>query len=165
VGARSSAQLDDLARAVADGVPRRVVVGRIAAFMAAFLVGDTELALGARKKCRKGRRRCGDICCKPGYVCRTKKHRKRCVCPKPGKVCGDLRAWEADVPGLVLVSTGTEEENRAMGLRAPIVLDPGFAIAPAYGVSGTPSAVLLDASGRVAAEPAVGAPAVLALAR
>lgn len=88
VAARPSAQLDDLARAVADGVPRRVVVGRIAAFMAAFIVGDPELAFGAKKKrCPKGRRRCGDTCCKPGYVCQTKKHRKHCVCPKPKKAC------------------------------------------------------------------------------
>jgi hypothetical protein len=88
MGGRSSAQLDDLARAVADGVPRRVVVGRIAAFMAAFIVGDPELALGAKKRCPKGRRRCGDICCKPGYVCKTRKGKHRCVCPKPHKVCG-----------------------------------------------------------------------------
>jgi methylamine dehydrogenase accessory protein MauD len=77
----------------------------------------------------------------------------------------DLRAWEQDVPELVLVSTGTAEENRAMGLRAPIVLDPGFTIAPAYGVAGTPSAVQLDAIGRAAGPPAIGGPAVLALAR
>jgi hypothetical protein len=88
MGGRSSAQLDDLARAVADGVPRRVVVGRIAAFMAAFIVGDPELALGAKKRCPKGRRRCGDICCKPGYVCKTRKGKHHCICPKPHKVCG-----------------------------------------------------------------------------
>jgi hypothetical protein len=45
---RSSSQLDELARAVADRVPRRVIVGRIAAFMGALLVGDPELALGAK---------------------------------------------------------------------------------------------------------------------
>jgi hypothetical protein len=100
MGGRASADLDDLARAVADGVPRRVVVGRIAAFMAAFLVGDPELALGAKKRCPKGRRRCGSTCCKPGYVCRTHKHKKRCVCPKPHKAC-DGRC----------VNTKTDERN------------------------------------------------------
>jgi hypothetical protein len=84
---RSSSQLDDIARAVADGVPRRVIVGRIAAFMGAMLVGDPELALGAKKRCPKGRRHCGDRCCKPGYVCKKKHHKHRCVCPKPRKVC------------------------------------------------------------------------------
>jgi hypothetical protein len=88
MGGGSSAQLDDLARAVADGVPRRVVVGRIAAFMAAFIVGDPELALGAKKRCPKGRRHCGDRCCKPGYVCKKQHGKHHCVCPKPHKVCG-----------------------------------------------------------------------------
>jgi len=77
----------------------------------------------------------------------------------------DLRAWERDVPELVVISTGAEDENRAMGIRAPIVLDPGFRIAPLYGVAGTPSAVRLDASGRQLEAPAIGAPAVLALSR
>jgi hypothetical protein len=99
VGVRSSAQLDDLARAVADGVPRRVVVGRIAAFMAAFLIGDPDLAVG-RKKCPRGRKRCGDICCKPGYVCKTKNGKERCVCPAPKKVCGGR-----------CVDTRTDERN------------------------------------------------------
>ena len=85
---RSSSQLDELARAVADGVPRRVIVGRIAAFMGALLVGDPELALGAKKRCPKGRKHCGDRCCRPGYVCKKKRHGKhQCVCPKPRKVC------------------------------------------------------------------------------
>jgi len=87
MGGRSSVDLDDLARAVADGVPRRVVVGRIAAFMAAFLVGDPELALGAKKRCRKGHRRCGSTCCKPGYVCKKKHNKHHCVCPKPRRAC------------------------------------------------------------------------------
>jgi len=87
MGGRSSSQLDELARAVADGVPRRVVVGRIAAFMGAMLVGDPELALGAKKRCPKGRKHCGDRCCKPGYVCKKKHHKHQCVCPKPRKVC------------------------------------------------------------------------------
>jgi hypothetical protein len=82
---RREAQLDELARAVADGVPRRVVVGRIAAFMGALLVGGPAEALGA-KRCPKGRKRCGHTCCKPGFVCRTKKGKKHCVCPKPKKV-------------------------------------------------------------------------------
>jgi methylamine dehydrogenase accessory protein MauD len=77
----------------------------------------------------------------------------------------DLRAWERDVPELVLISTGSAEENRAMGLQAPIVLDPGFTIAPRYGVAGTPSAVHLDAAGRPLKAPAIGAPSVLALSR
>lgn len=84
------------------------------------------------------------------------------------RMLDDLKAWEADSPAgapqLLVVSTGTTEANRTMGLRSTVVLDQGFVTGRAFGVSGTPSAVLVDAEGRIATEPAVGAPAVLALA-
>lgn len=80
----------------------------------------------------------------------------------------DLKAWEAksskSVPRLLVVSSGTLEANVAMGLQSPIVLDQGFAVAQAFGADGTPAGMLIDAQGHVAAELAVGAPAVLALA-
>ena len=80
----------------------------------------------------------------------------------------DLKAWEANrpvgAPKLLVISAGTEEANRALGIHAPIVLDQGFEAGRAFGASGTPSAVLVDAQGRVASEVAVGAEAVLALA-
>jgi thiol-disulfide isomerase/thioredoxin len=80
-----------------------------------------------------------------------------------------LKAWEANPPAgapkLLVVSTGTVEENRAMGLRAPVVLDQGSGVMSAFGANGTPMAVLVDAHGRIASGPAAGAPAVLALAR
>jgi thiol-disulfide isomerase/thioredoxin len=81
----------------------------------------------------------------------------------------DLKALEenrpAGAPKLLVVSTGTVEANRALGLHAPIVLDQGFVAGKAFGASGTPSAVLVDAQGRIASPLAVGAPGVLALAR
>jgi peroxiredoxin len=80
----------------------------------------------------------------------------------------DLKAWEAsrspDAPRLLVVSTGELEANRALGLRAPVLLDEAFRIAPAFGANGTPMAVLVDEEGLVASELAVGAPAVLELA-
>jgi thiol-disulfide isomerase/thioredoxin len=80
----------------------------------------------------------------------------------------DLREWEANppegAPKLLVVSTGTQESNRDMDLRSPVVLDQQFSIGSAFGASGTPSAVLVDSEGKVASELAVGAPAVLALA-
>ncbi|MBA2277971.1 MAG: redoxin domain-containing protein [Chloroflexia bacterium] len=80
----------------------------------------------------------------------------------------DLKAWDADpppnAPGLLVVSTGTVEANRAMGLTSPVVLDEGFAIGRSFGAAGTPSAVLVDTEGKVASSVAVGADAVLALA-
>jgi methylamine dehydrogenase accessory protein MauD len=80
----------------------------------------------------------------------------------------DLKDWEAsapqDAPKLLVVSAGTEEANKAMGLRSTVVLDQNFSVGSAFGASGTPSAVLVDEEGKVASELAVGAPSVLALA-
>jgi peroxiredoxin/uncharacterized membrane protein YphA (DoxX/SURF4 family) len=80
----------------------------------------------------------------------------------------DLREWEAtppeDAPKLLVVSAGSEEANREMGLTSPVLLDQQFAAGRAFGASGTPSAVLVDAEGKVASEVAVGAPAVMELA-
>ena len=80
----------------------------------------------------------------------------------------DLKEWEATspegAPRLVVVSAGSEEANREMGLASPVLLDQQFAVGRAFGASGTPSAVLVDAEGKVASEVAVGAPAVLELA-
>ena len=84
------------------------------------------------------------------------------------RMLDDLKAWEANppdgAPKLLVVSQGDVEANRAMGLRSPVVLDQGFATGRAFGASGTPSAVLVDAEGTIASGIAKGAPAVLALA-
>jgi peroxiredoxin len=81
----------------------------------------------------------------------------------------DLKAWEAHppegAPQLLVVSTGSVEENRAQGLRSPVVLDQTFAVGNAFGADGTPMAVLVDAEGRIASNLASGAAEVLALAR
>src|SRR5215207_2126243 len=66
---------------------------------------------------------------------------------------------------ILVVSAGTGEANKAMGLRSPVVLDPQFAVGRAFGAAGTPSAVLVDEERRIASEVAIGAPAVLGLAR
>jgi len=80
----------------------------------------------------------------------------------------DLRKWEANAspgaPRLIVVSSGTPEENRAMNLRSPVVLDTDFQVGSAFGANGTPTALLLDADGTVISEVAAGAQAVLALA-
>ena len=80
----------------------------------------------------------------------------------------ELKEWESGAPEgapkLVVVSAGTEEANKEMGLASPVLLDQNFAVGRAFGASGTPSAVLVDAEGKVASDVAVGAPAVLDLA-
>jgi thiol-disulfide isomerase/thioredoxin len=84
------------------------------------------------------------------------------------RMLDDLKDWEAnppeEAPKLLVVSAGTKEANKAMGLRSPVVLDDNFGVGSSFGASGTPSAVLVDSEGKVASEVAVGAPAVLALA-
>lgn len=83
------------------------------------------------------------------------------------RMLDDLKSWEtsapASAPALLIVSTGTMEMNRAMGLRSRLVLDQGFATGRAFGARGTPAAILVDADGRIASPVATGAPAVLAL--
>jgi hypothetical protein len=80
----------------------------------------------------------------------------------------DLRAWEKATPKsairLLVVSTGSVEENRAQSLRAPSLLDQNFSTGQAFGTTGTPSAILVDREGKVASRLAVGAVSVMDLA-
>lgn len=80
----------------------------------------------------------------------------------------ELKAFEnsrpAGVVQILMISTGTLEENDRLGIRSPILLSPDFSVGSAFGVHGTPSAVLLDEESRIASPIAVGGPAVLALA-
>lgn len=81
----------------------------------------------------------------------------------------DLKAWEADPPSgapkLVVVSTGSFQDNVALGLKSPVLLDKDFAVASQFGAGGTPMGVLVDAEGKVASEVAAGAPGVWELVR
>jgi methylamine dehydrogenase accessory protein MauD len=84
------------------------------------------------------------------------------------RMLDELRAWEAappsGAPRLLLIAAGSAEDNRAMGLAAEIAIDDRFAAGQAFGATGTPTGVLVDATGRIASGLAVGAPSVLALA-
>ena len=81
----------------------------------------------------------------------------------------ELKAWErkrpSQSPHLLVVSTGTVEANRAMGLISRVVLDPDGSTMRAFGASGTPMAILVDSEGRIASSLAAGAQQVMALAR
>jgi peroxiredoxin len=81
----------------------------------------------------------------------------------------DLKAWEEKArngaPKLLVVSTDSEADNKAMGLRSTVVLDKaGMSVGSKFGAGGTPMAVLVGADGKIASELAAGAPAVLELA-
>jgi peroxiredoxin len=85
------------------------------------------------------------------------------------RMAEDLKAWETnppkDAPKLLIVSTGDVEANRKVGLTSPMVLDTGFSVGRAFGASGTPSAVLVGADGKIASGLAVGGPTVISLLR
>jgi protein-disulfide isomerase len=84
------------------------------------------------------------------------------------RILDEIKTLEANppegAPKLFVVSSGDPERNRAMGLRSTVALDVNFSVGQAFGARGTPSAVLLDAEGKIASPLATGGPAVLALA-
>ena len=71
----------------------------------------------------------------------------------------DLRTWDKtkgqDEPNLLLISSGDAEANKEMGFQSPIIIDAK--IPGELGMSGTPSAVLVNDKGKVVSEVAVGA--------
>lgn len=77
-----------------------------------------------------------------------------------------LQSWELERPqetGMVLVSSGTTEMNRQLGLRSPVLRDESFTTGRSYGASGTPSGVLVDSEGRIGSALGVGAAALMSL--
>jgi thioredoxin-related protein len=81
----------------------------------------------------------------------------------------DIKSWEIDrpegAPQLVLISTGAADANREHGFESTILLDQEFRTGEAFGASGTPSAILIDAAGNVASGLSVGGPDVMNLLR
>lgn len=63
---------------------------------------------------------------------------------------------------LVVISGGSVAVNRELGFTSPVVLDDNRSVAQAYGVLGTPGAVLIGARGDVVSEVARGVVAVRA---
>ena len=86
------------------------------------------------------------------------------------RMVDDLKAWETNppegAPKLLVVSTGEARSGIASRVcTSPIVLDSGFNVGRAFGASGTPSAVLVGADGKIASGLAVGGPTVISLLR
>lgn len=85
------------------------------------------------------------------------------------RMLDDVKAWEAKppkaAPKVLVVSTGTVEANRSLGLRSKVVLDQSFGVGTSFGANGTPMAVLIDERGRIASDVAAGAERVMALLR
>ena len=83
------------------------------------------------------------------------------------RLAPDILNWEdsrTDVdPTLVIVSTGDAALNASAGFHSTVLLDDGLATGRRFGVTGTPSAVLIDTDGKVASTVGVGGQAVLRL--
>ena len=82
-------------------------------------------------------------------------------CSYCNKMLPSLRRWESEITDdlfkIVIIASGTAEQNRALGLRSPILLDSSFRIGSLFGATGTPSAALLDAEGKLVSPAVIGA--------
>lgn len=81
----------------------------------------------------------------------------------------DLRVWEverrSDDPEILVITTGTLQRARAMGLRSVVVHDRDGEAMETFNVGGTPSAILIDAAGEIASRTAMGAEEIFGLLR
>jgi thiol-disulfide isomerase/thioredoxin len=79
----------------------------------------------------------------------------------------DLREWEAarprGAPDLLVILATPPGAGQAVSFLSPVMMDRESAAAQALHANGTPTAVLIDADGNVASQPAVGAVPVLEL--
>ncbi len=77
----------------------------------------------------------------------------------------DLKTWEKKAlkagTQVVLLSSGSVEANAKQGFRSRILLDQNFSAGKTFGVTGTPSALLLDEQRRIASKIAVGRQEIL----
>ncbi len=87
-------------------------------------------------------------------------------CPYCRQMLPDVKDWESSGTNgvqLVVFSSGDAEKNRELNLRAPVVIDDGGELRIKLGMYGTPSAVLIDESGKIASETAIGSEQIWSL--
>jgi thiol-disulfide isomerase/thioredoxin/uncharacterized membrane protein YphA (DoxX/SURF4 family) len=89
------------------------------------------------------------------------------TCPHCVNMVRDLQEWDRDKganePNLLVFSEGDEEMHRDIGLKSPIIIDEGYKTAEKFGMSGTPSAILINEHGKIISETAIGAANIWAL--
>ena len=77
------------------------------------------------------------------------------------QMLGDLREWEQrrkpDEPELVILSAGDAARNKSLGFQSKVLLDDEKTLPNSLGMTGTPSAILIDENGKIVSEIAVGA--------
>jgi thiol-disulfide isomerase/thioredoxin/uncharacterized membrane protein YphA (DoxX/SURF4 family) len=89
------------------------------------------------------------------------------TCPHCTAMMKELKAWddargETD-PRLIVFSEGEKDDHQKLGLKSPVVLDAGYKTSEKLGMFGTPSAVIVDESGTIVTETAMGASNIWAL--
>jgi thiol-disulfide isomerase/thioredoxin len=89
------------------------------------------------------------------------------TCPHCSAMMKELKAWDASRgesdPRLIVFSDGAKEDHEDLGLNAPVVLDAGYKTSEMLGMFGTPSAVIVDETGTIVTETAMGASNIWAL--
>lgn len=82
------------------------------------------------------------------------------LCGYCNQLSPDLHHWEStpspELPSLTLVARATAEQNRSEQFGFRTLLDDDLSASTAFGAIGTPSAVVIDGSGRVASPMARG---------
>ncbi|MGD9562285.1 MAG: MauE/DoxX family redox-associated membrane protein [Pyrinomonadaceae bacterium] len=82
------------------------------------------------------------------------------TCGHCAELMGEIREWEngreSGAPQIIIFSDGDEEEERELGIKSPIIIDKDYATAAKLGMRGVPSAVLIDESGTIVTEAAIG---------
>lgn len=87
-------------------------------------------------------------------------------CAACGAAVPQIKAWDAQSdsgPPLFVISRGAVQENRALGLHCPVLLDADDTAMRLLGARGTPAALLVDEDGRVASGIVHGMAAIAAL--
>jgi peroxiredoxin/uncharacterized membrane protein YphA (DoxX/SURF4 family) len=92
------------------------------------------------------------------------------TCGPCAQLLPELAQWRdmlAGRLGIHAVAAGDEAENRRLAAEheLPVLLDPDGSVSAAFGILATPSAVEIDAAGRVASPAAAGGPAIEGLIR
>lgn len=89
------------------------------------------------------------------------------TCPHCEAMIDELSDWDKikgqDEPNLIVFSDGEPKEHENLRLNSPIVLDKDYKVSDKLGMFGTPSAILIDESGKIISETAIGAGQIWAL--
>lgn len=86
-------------------------------------------------------------------------------CPYCHRMLPEIKEWEKTEHDtqLIVFSSGDAQANSDLGFQAPVLIDERNMIGTELGMFGTPSAVLIDESGKIVSETAIGAEQIWSL--